>query len=312
MTGPGFSGGYRALVWAAGLAAIVCALLFLAAFARDHWAALASRDLFDLDWRWSGLAAAAYALSLVTTCLAWPAVLAGLGASLPLRPALGIGLVAQSGKYLPGNVAHYVGRAALASRHSITIAHSGASTAVEFGSALAAAGLVAGSMVAIDPGLAGPLARRLAQAGVTGGYAACVAAAVILVALACVHRCGGGRLSPRLWLRPLLLLMASFVLAGLSFFAVAEGVSGGAAGLGPAAAIAVYAVAWSAGFLVPGAPAGLGVREAVLVAFLGGVLGPASAILCAVLHRLISAIVDGLMALAGAGLLIEGRTRRAA
>jgi uncharacterized membrane protein YbhN (UPF0104 family) len=45
------------------------------------------------------------------------------------------------------------------------------------------------------------------------------------------------------------------------------------------------AAAWTAGFLTPGAPGGLGVREAVLVALLVGPLGEGSALAVALAWR---------------------------
>jgi hypothetical protein len=106
----------------------------------------------------------------------------------------------------------------------------------------------------------------------------------------------------RLWLGPVALLVLSFVLAGISFYIVISAVTAaGAVPLGTA--IATYAFAWAAGFVVPGAPAGLGVREAVLVALLGPLIGAPAALVSAILHRLLSAVADGSMAAVGAGLL---------
>jgi glycosyltransferase 2 family protein len=55
-----------------------------------------------------------------------------------------------------------------------------------------------------------------------------------------------------------------------------------------------YAFAWALGFVVPGAPAGLGVREAVLVGTLGGVFPENSVLISAVLFRVITTLGDSL------------------
>ena len=60
-------------------------------------------------------------------------------------------------------------------------------------------------------------------------------------------------------------------------------------------AVFAFVVAWLAGFVTPGAPAGLGVRETVLVLGLPQ-LGPA-ALGVAIGHRVVTAIADALMAL---------------
>ena len=56
--------------------------------------------------------------------------------------------------------------------------------------------------------------------------------------------------------------------------------------LGPALPIAACTLAWMLGFVTPGAPAGLGVREAVLLGLLGPVLGEPAALLLSLQLRL--------------------------
>lgn len=55
----------------------------------------------------------------------------------------------------------------------------------------------------------------------------------------------------------------------------------------------VFAIAWVAGFLTPGAPGGLGVREAIMVALLGPVYDPGTALALAVTLRIVSTAGDG-------------------
>jgi uncharacterized membrane protein YbhN (UPF0104 family) len=55
-----------------------------------------------------------------------------------------------------------------------------------------------------------------------------------------------------------------------------------------------FAVAWVAGFLTPGAPAGLGVREAILLEVLGPIYGPGVAVGLAVFLRAATTLADGL------------------
>lgn len=51
--------------------------------------------------------------------------------------------------------------------------------------------------------------------------------------------------------------------------------------------IGLYSCAWLAGFLMPGAPAGLGVRDALLIVFISPIVGPESSAVFVVLFRLI-------------------------
>jgi hypothetical protein len=68
---------------------------------------------------------------------------------------------------------------------------------------------------------------------------------------------------------------------------------------------AAVTVGWLAGFLVPGVPAGLGVREAALTAMLGPSLGVGLVISAAALWRLSHMIADLLMF--GLGLSLRDR-----
>jgi hypothetical protein len=55
----------------------------------------------------------------------------------------------------------------------------------------------------------------------------------------------------------------------------------------------LHDVAWLAGLLTPGAPAGVGVREIMLLFLLGTVVGRADLLLAAVLSRVITVTGDG-------------------
>ena len=61
----------------------------------------------------------------------------------------------------------------------------------------------------------------------------------------------------------------------------------------------IYAVAWVLGFVMPGAPGGLGVREVVLLAALDPLYGSATAVGLAVALRLVTTLGDGVSFLAG-------------
>jgi len=56
----------------------------------------------------------------------------------------------------------------------------------------------------------------------------------------------------------------------------------------------IFAIAWIAGFVTPGAPAGLGVREAVLVMGLTPIYGSGMAVGLSVTLRIVTTLGDGL------------------
>ncbi len=66
------------------------------------------------------------------------------------------------------------------------------------------------------------------------------------------------------------------------------------------ALISLFAIAWTAGVITPGAPSGLGIREAVLVVGLSPIAPAADAVLIAGLLRLLTVSGDVLFFLFGA------------
>jgi uncharacterized membrane protein YbhN (UPF0104 family) len=61
---------------------------------------------------------------------------------------------------------------------------------------------------------------------------------------------------------------------------------------GPVFFIGAFASSWILGFVAPGAPAGLGIREAMLSAWLSGVLPPVEVVLLVVALRIATTLGD--------------------
>ena len=219
---------------------------------------------------------------------AWRQILA---LERPPGPAAGYHAVygrSQIAKYLPGNCFHLVGRQLLGRE----LGHSQAALAM-------ATLLEAALLVALAASLAAPLARPW-----LGGWAASLPVAA-LAGLGLL--CAGERLLPQRWW-PLPgragergRLLAALACHG-AFFALAAGllwllvatVSARAPGMpGPLMCLAALACAWAAGFVVPGSPAGLGVREAVLILALEGALGAEAGTVVALALRLVTTAGDG-------------------
>jgi hypothetical protein len=99
--------------------------------------------------------------------------------------------------------------------------------------------------------------------------------------------------------------LASWLLYGVQvwLFAIRLGAPDGRAAL---LAVGGFAFAWSVGFLVVFAPAGAGVREVLLVAVLGPVVGVGGATAIAVVSRILMTVGD----LAGAGVAAWSGRRR--
>lgn len=56
--------------------------------------------------------------------------------------------------------------------------------------------------------------------------------------------------------------------------------------------IAYYMLTWVVGFVVPGAPGGIGVREMIIVMLMNGIVGEEIILIAALIHRCLSILGD--------------------
>jgi hypothetical protein len=283
----------------AGLALFLVSLTYVGVFAARNWQSIEQTPPLDYDRL--ALAGVLYALAHPFSAAAWVLGLRGLRQAIPFIAGIRIALATQVGKYLPGNVAHYFARAALAAASGVKVASSGIATLVEILAALLAASLVASVAMLFDPAPIAALHMALARS------------AALPIAVAALAAIGAGFVLYRFKVPAVAVLaataclMVNFAFAGLSFLAVVSALSGSF--LSPAAMIGIFSIAWAAGYLVPGAPAGIGIREAILVAWLGPIIGAGPAIACSLLHRVITALVDAMVALLSYGWLRLAKAR---
>jgi hypothetical protein len=226
--------------------------------------------------------------------------------------------LSQAAKYLPGNVAQYLGRAVLGRADGLRWPALLASFALE-----AISYTVAG--VSLGLGLTALVGTGAPSTSWPGGAGFVLFLTCLLAAVAAALMPRGGTtgwLARRLGateLRPpggrvsalcLALSWAAFLLSGLALTVVAHEVFGL-----PWAAfwrLTLWSsTAWLAGFLTPGAPAGLGVREALLARGLHPLCGSSEAITLALALRVAATVADGAV-LALAWWAQEWRRRRPA
>ncbi len=226
----------------------------------------------------------------------------------PLHWTAAVWARTQVAKYLPGNVFHYVGRQALGRQIGLTHETLVASHLLEMVSLLMAAGLI---------GVGGAIfARSPAVAGVSLPLLVAVTLAGLLVwptidaflrrlpytsaRMAALPRLTAGRIL-RL-LAPALVAHGAFLLGtGLLLLMLLRAIR--PIPVSAADVVWIYALAWVAGTLTPGAPGGLGVREAVLTLGLGGVLGDGGAATLALGLRIVTVLGD--VVTFGAGMLVR-------
>jgi len=282
---------------ALGAVFLLASLWFVGNAVSAHWQSLG-------DWRptqslWVSLAglAAIYAASLFLLAEAWHRIVQLYGTEPRSRtfPSL---TSTQLARYMPGNVAHLFGRAAWLHGRSLSNAGLLRATAVELCVTPTSALL---ALLILLPALVVGSSPILAAASIC----AALVLAAIWLGLTVVKPDGAGA---KTWVRrlkgSLALSMLFMLILGSLFAAIGYllGLSGGPI------LIAAAIVAWIVGYLAPGIPGGLGVREAVLIALLSGHGAPDTVVLASALLRLVTTSGEVICFLAGFGVarLVRG------
>jgi uncharacterized membrane protein YbhN (UPF0104 family) len=239
--------------------------------------------------------------------LAWRALLADLGSPLPLPAAIRVLFVGQLGKYVPGAVWAVAAQVELARdyevprRRSATASLVGMATTLVVG--LAAAGvtlpLTSASaarhywwVLAVTPLVVGCL------------YPPVIKSSLNLV-LKVLHR---APLEKSVGVRGMARALAWTTLGWLfygvhAWLLISEFARhGGGRGDVFALSLGAYALAWSVGFLIIFFPGGIGPREWALIAVLAPVMSSASALVVALVSRVVMSVGD--LVWAGVGLAI--------
>ncbi len=277
-----------AMRWASRLLVSACAV-FLAVMVQRHWAAVSRISLSPGQWTTLATLALVYGAALFLLALAWHHVLLMVGAG-PVSAAHSAKAysTAQLAKYVPGNVFHFVGRHMIHRAEGMDDKRLVVATLVENVLLLLAAACVAVVCLAVGGEDRLRMLALIAGAALLAG----VPAAVIVMR--------------RKFTFPILPGLIALG-AGVAFFAVMAAIIVAiAAMLGAPPAWDIGAggiVSWIAGFVTPGAPGGLGVREAAMVFIGGRGTGPDVLLLLAVLFRLVTFAGDVLCALLGRVLL---------
>lgn len=248
---------------------------------------------------WGGvlLALICYLASQFAAAEAWRTILSLWQVPLGPRLARSQPLVSQIGKYIPGNVAHLFGRLVIGRRDGVGGGVLAAGMLLEVAFTLAAGFIVTTlllvampealpSLAADYPALAAFL-RPLPVA-----FVLCLSGALAAVLLrARLRKLDIPQPGPAQFAKPLAFHLTTFPLLGLSLWATALAVVPDAP---PdlVTCILVFAVAWVAGFVVPGAPGGIGIRDSIIVLGLAASLGEGSGLAVALLHRAISVLGD--------------------
>lgn len=250
-----------------------------------------------LLWGAMSLSLLFYVMSQLTAAEAWRAILSLSGVKIPPELARSQLMIAQIGKYIPGNVAHLFGRIAIGRRDGVAGGTLAASMVLEVGITLGVGLSVAGVLVLALPQVIPDLSTQFPQLPsrvIPVAIAALLAVSVgiggILIR-ARLRALEAPRPSPKTLGKPLGWHLISFAAHGVSLWAATLAIAPDAAP-GVINCTLIFAFAWAAGFMMPGAPAGIGVRDSIIVLGLALTVGEGGAVAIALLHRAISVAGD--------------------
>ncbi|KRG69625.1 lysylphosphatidylglycerol synthase transmembrane domain-containing protein [Pseudoxanthomonas dokdonensis] len=287
-----------------------CLALFVIALSKQ-WHAIETISFDISDSLLVGISVIMYAASYLVLAKAWQLLLRIEGVGIHYQTSLDVIARSQIGKYLPGNIGQHIGRIFLAKRLGIDSTRCISSMVLETIIVIATASIF--SLFALD--LLPEISARYG-ASLLRTLTVAIAILVVFATMAFLFRRVRHQLhrsiyvlreviskpEPRKLLCYTMMLQAlNFLLGTASIWLVVSGVSDAAV---PAYAsiIGIYAVSWLVGFMVPGAPAGLGVREALLVLGLSQLYGLEAAIAATALFRLVTILGDGFSYFAGLAL----------
>ncbi len=261
----------------AGGALAVLGIVFVVLRLRTYWGQIDLSRLDALAWAAVGGLSLLYGLSGVLLGVAWRDLLEQSGATAARRWAIKTYGLSQIGKYIPGNVFQFAARQARGMAAGVPGWALARSVAWELG-LLAACGALFAFLVL--PLVASWLPVVASVALFLGALAAAAALLRRFVGVATAEAFA--------W-------QAGFLLvSGLIFLALLAMVSGSGGDLWGLwlPVVGAYVVAWLAGLLTPGAPAGLGVRELVVLLLLGGSFAQPDLLLAVMLGRLVTVLGD--------------------
>jgi uncharacterized membrane protein YbhN (UPF0104 family) len=274
-------------------------ILFLTGLAIGLGLLYYSREtLGTLDW-----SNPVFLLTLAGSVALWIAlnILAGLawhrllGPFAPdLRTTVCLLLSTQIGKYLPGNIGQFLGRAVLGARYGVAVSALSTSMIIEVVLVLASAGSVMAIALALAPETARIVTDHLPE---TLPMPVLALAAAVLIGMTALILTKSARspkgitqlFSIRNTTSAFVFYLGVFLINGAAFWLIALYI-GADAGFLPI--LAIITTAFMAGFVTPGAPGGLGIREIVITAGLSQYLPPEAAASTAVLFRLVTVLGD--------------------
>lgn len=280
------------------------ALALLSVALMHQWSTL-RREARALSAPVIGIAFGASLAALGCSLMVWRSVLADLGSRLSLGDACRVMFIGQMGKYVPGSVWPVLGQMELAAQRGVPRSRTAVSV------------LLSSAIMIFTGGLVAAVSLPFAAAGSTGGYLWILF--VVPVGLALLSPPLLNRvlnLTLRLLRRPAVRqgvsvrglsisagwALLGWILNGAMLYTLMRRLAGHRGGV-VLISIGGYALSWVAGFVAVFAPAGAGVREAVLVGVLSTQASTSVALIIALVARALSVVADATAGVVGVALV---------
>ena len=241
-------------------------------------------------------------LSGAIVTYAWVLFLRSGGFVLSFKKAYAIYGRAAVAKYIPGNVFHYVGRVALGGEYGIPKEKVVLSMVVETGT-LAVTAIVFGiAGLLYDFNYYSSITRIIYENKFITGFLTVLFLLTLLFITVIVLNRGKewarlilSYLDPFTVIKSVLIYLVNFSLVGVSIYFLLNAFWEIDSGLQWYQLAYGFALAWGVGFIVPGAPGGIGIREFILVALYGPILGEGVIVGLALILRVLMTIGELLM-----------------
>lgn len=240
------------------------------------------------DWASVAALACAYAVINGLLALGWHHLLRHRSERQSLVWSLGVYALTQLSKYIPGNVFQFAGRQIMGGTAGL------GQKSLLYSSAMEILFLVLAALCFV------PVLLPVAFPGVLP-YASAGLAALLLLALPpCVHTMGGRRLGIAATAYATFVVLSGAIFLGVLTLCGGQLTSGHDA----LTVVGAFVISWLAGLLTPGAPAGIGVREAILLLLLDDLVAESVVVTSVVTGRVVTTIGD--VVFFGIGLLVGG------
>jgi len=266
---------------------------------QSNWLAEISRYQWTVNTGELILSALLLAVSLALTPAGWVLICRSMGSNIPARDLFAAWYGSQLGRYLPGKIWLFAGRAGFLKARGMNMKRALATTVYELFFSTASIGLIVMLIAIMSP--------EIFQ--IKGGRSSAIAAASTILLLPLLHPvqsflCRKKGIDPsdlpsiRTSLSITLLYSFLWLMRGFALFLLLKGA--GLTELSLSNSLAAAPLSWLAGYIVFFIPGGIGVREAAAAAIAApGLVAPATVALAG--QRIFMALVEVLLALLNTG-----------